>query len=155
VQGRKQLQPPSGVARINVRSAASTEFDLEAQPQTVPVTYILKGSFTVENGTLKGHLASGKVDVAKELPKGFPESISRISFRACYLGLINGGDQMMAYPENPKSRDSVDVNIAMTPGASYNLAPNDFAFELPNEKNLDRAWLCAALWNGIGYFPAQ
>jgi hypothetical protein len=155
IQQRKQMQPPPGVARIDAASSASVDFDLESQPQTVPVTYVLKGSFKIENGkTLKGHLASGKVKVAKELPKGFPEFITRISFRACYLAPINGVDQMDAYPQNPKSRDSLDVNLALNAGASYELPEGDFAFELP-ENNLTRAWLCGALWNGIGYFPAQ
>jgi hypothetical protein len=155
VQGRKQMQPPTGVARIVVNSTASTDFDLEAQPQPVPVTYVLKGSFSVTSGTLKGRLASGKVSVAKQLPSGFPEAISRISFRVCYLTSVNGVDQMIAYPDNPKSRDSIDVNLALTPGASYDLGPADFAFDLPGGKGMDRSWLCAALWNGVGYFPAQ
>jgi hypothetical protein len=155
LQGRKQMQPPAGVARITLGATGSTDFDLEAEPQTVPVTYILRGSFTVDEGTLKGHLASGKVKVAEELPKSFPEAITRISFRTCYLGSVNGVEQMMIYPENPKARDSIEVNLALTAGASYDLSPGDFAFDLPGAKSLDRAWLCAALWNGIGYFPAQ
>jgi hypothetical protein len=155
VQGRKLMQPPAGVARIDSKSTAHTDFDLEAQPQTVPVRYVLKGSFAVANGKLTGHLASGRVNVAKELPKAFPDAITRISFRACYLGPVNGVDQMTVYPDNPKSRDSIEVKLALTPGASYDLPSGDFAFELPEGKNLDRSWLCAALWNGIGYFPAQ
>ena len=155
LQGRKQLQPPSGVARINTRSSSLTEFDLENQPQTVPVKYILRGSFTVEGRTVKGHLISGKITAAADLPKGFPVAITRISFRACYLGPINGVDQMDVFPDNPKSRDSIEVNLALTPGAAYDLSPADFAFDLPEGKNFDRAWLCGALWNGPGYFPAQ
>jgi hypothetical protein len=155
IQGRKRMQPPTGVARIAVNSTAAVDFDLEAQPQTVPLTYVLKGTFSVASGILKGHLASGRVTVAKELPEGFPEAISRISFRACYLTPVNGMDQMIAYPDNPKSRDSIDVNLPLTPNASYDLTPADFAFELPDGKSMDRSWLCAALWNGVGYFPAQ
>jgi hypothetical protein len=154
IRGRKQIQPPTGVARVNVNSAASTDFDLEAEPQN-PVTYVLKGSFIVENRTLKGHLASGKVTVAKDPPKSLSSAVNRISFQVCYLDPTNGDDLVTVYPGYSGSRDSIEVNLPLRPGASYDLPAADFAFDLPKGKPLDRAWLCAALWNGSDYFRAQ
>jgi hypothetical protein len=62
---------------------------------------------------------------------------------------------MDAYPDNPKSRDSLDLNLPLIAGASYDLPEGDFSFDLPTDGRLDRAWLCAGLYDGSGYFPAQ
>ena len=103
--------------------------------------------------TVRGHLSDGRFTLAKEIPRNFPDSVSRISFRVCYLHAVNGNDQTDVFPDNPKSRDSIDVNLALVAGASYILPKRDFAFDLPSDKRLfERAWLCAALYSGSGYF---
>lgn len=156
---RKTIEPPSGVVRITGPSQQKTQFDLEMPTLPPPVyqRYVLRGTFAIENGIVKGHLDSGKFEVNKELPKQYPGQLTRVSFRACFIHPINGIDQMDVYPTNPKARDSIEINVNLSPDkTSYEFPPGDFEFDLPTSQDLRRAWLCAGIWNDAGgYFPAQ
>jgi len=146
--------PPPNTSAIDYNKAGDTEFDLE-NPSTIPLLYRLQGSFTVRNGILTGHLASGKLGVPHILPELFPHAITRISFRACYNDPTAPETVRNIFPPTPKAHDSLDVNLSLKPDATYTLQPADFTFELPPRNHVSAAWLCAALSNDVGYFPAE
>jgi hypothetical protein len=145
--------PPNTTA-IDYHKSGKTEFDL-ANPTPTPLRNRLQGSFTVQNGVLSGHLASGKLEVPHVLPDLFPHAVTRISFRACYNDPATPEVVRNIYPPTQKARDSVDVDLKLIPDATYTLQPADFAFDLPEAKHVSATWLCAALSNEIGYFPAE
>ncbi|MGH9823083.1 MAG: hypothetical protein ACREDR_07530 [Blastocatellia bacterium] len=148
--------PPSAVIIGAKTGVNHKEFDLESVPtEQTSITYSLKGHFDVVDGVVNGRLESGKLAIAKHIPPGFPDSITRISFQVYYLRPVNGIDQLLVFPERPKDSDSLTVSLPLTPRASYSLPAGDFRFPLPAEAKLDRAWLTAALWDEMGFFPAQ
>jgi|SRR5271165_3042411 len=148
-------QQPPNTTTIDVNGAGKTEFDLENSPLSGPLRYVLRGSFTVSNGVLSGHLNKGEITVSNSLPEMFPRAINRISFRACYNDPATPQQLRNIFPPYAKARDSIDVNFPLKPGATYSVPDADFAFDLPDAKHVSKAWLCGALWTEISFFPAE
>jgi hypothetical protein len=148
------IQPPN-TSTIIFSKTNSSDFDLETPPGFA-LRYVLRGTFTVNKSVLTGHLVSGTVEVPKYLPPAFPQSLNRISFRACYIDPASPEQPRFIYPTYAKSRDSLDVNFQLSPGASYVLPKGEFSFELPDSKHVKAAWLCAALKTPeMSEFPAE
>jgi hypothetical protein len=154
--GRTQVKQPPNTTTIKP-DTSNTEFDIE-NPSIYggPVTYILRGTFSVKDGTLTGHLNSGIVRVAAIVPPGTLEDpITRISFRTCYNDKRQPSILRQIFPITPKARDSIDVNFPIKAGAVYNVPQTDFSFELPDQKFVSAQWFCAQLTKEFGYFAAE
>lgn len=153
---RPFLQPPPGVALIDPskNSAAPQPFEFVSLPGST-VAHRLKGSYSVKNREVSGAMTAGVVVPTEAFNPAFPQSVTKLTFRACYIHPVYGSDQMDVFPVLGKSDNSVDLKIPLEKNHSYKLPPMSFSFQLPVDARPNRTWLCAAIENSLGYMPAQ
>lgn len=131
---------PPGVTLIKA-NARNTKFQLDDAVPNSPLTITLMGSFSVEDGTLRGHLDSGKI-IANNAPAP-PTHMDRVTFRSCFMG--SASNQVLTFPPIPKGSQSIAADFIIAPGVTLDLPPGNFSVPLPEKKLLNRSFLCAVL----------
>jgi hypothetical protein len=129
---------PPNTTPIDYNKSGKTDFDLEnSLPDSL--RYRLQGSFTVQDGVLSGHLASGRVEVPHVLPEMFPRNVTRISFRACYNDPTAPELVRNIFPPTAKTRNSVDVSRCFSSDTNGAPRPGElYAARCSEERQLKR-----------------
>jgi hypothetical protein len=148
------LSVPPDVALITGRNMAQRQFEFSALPGS-PQMYHLKGNYAVQEGKVSGELKIGVFKTAENFAPLFATSITGLLFQVCFLHSIRGADQMDVFPIVPKSDYAIDLNIPLEKGKTYDLPPMTFVFDLPQNAEPNRTWLCAGITNTFGYYPAR
>ena len=147
------IYPPSEAAMIDPAGSPEKKFDIRSLPGA-DFNADLEGSYLVKRNVVEGTLTKGMFHTTDRFRPLFP-TLTALAFRACYLHILNGRDQMDVFPSAAKGDNSTPLDISLKAGQSYELPSFKFKFELPTGARINRTWLCAALVNDGGYIPLQ
>jgi len=147
--------PPQGVSMIDIGRDYTDVFDFESLPGA-ETSFRIKGIYSVKGRNVVGHMTEGFFRTSDNFHLLFPMSLTKLSFRSCYIHPISFGTyQMDAYPFVGKSSNSEGIGKTLDKNRTYQFAPMDFSFQLADDAKRNLTWLCAAIENSAGYFPAQ
>ena len=121
------LQAPSGVAMIDPAGTPAGQekrFDFRSLPGA-DFAADLEGTYSVKRNAVEGILTKGTFRTTDRF-RSLSPTLTALAFRACYLHVLNGRDQMDTSPSAAKAANSTPLNISPKAGRVMSFLHSSF-----------------------------